>query len=75
MADRLVSELGHMMEGGTNKLGRRKTFTSLEELFHGDFDDDLDYDLDYDDEVEEIRLPSGALQSRYTPGANPMYDF
>ena len=47
------------------KTGRRKALTSIEDLFKGGLDEgaDDDYD-DYDDEIEEVKLPSGELQSR-----------
>ena len=64
MAERLVSELGLMFDDA-KKTGRRKALTSIEDLFKGGLDEgtDDDYD-DYDDEIEEVKLPSGELQSR-----------
>ena len=64
MAERLVSELGLMFDDA-KKTGRRRAFTSIEDLFKGSFDEGVDDDDDdYDDEIEEVKLPSGELQSR-----------
>ena len=63
MAERLVSELGLMFDDA-KKTGRRRAFTSIEDLFKGSFDEGVDDYDDYDDEIEEVKLPSGELQSR-----------
>ena len=52
----------------SKKPGRRKAFTSFEDIFKGTFDDnDVGGDVDDSDseEVEEVQLPSGEMQSRY----------